>query len=215
MLTNGKKGVGFGVGVECLPDLFASMGCEILATDLDAESAIQKGWLQTDQNSGGNIRALNRLGFCDENTFTRMVHYRDVNMNRIPDDIREFDFCWSSCALEHLGSLKKGLDFIENSMDCLKPGGIAVHTTEYNLYSNETTYEGDNCSIYRKKDIEQLVKSLEMKGCSVAPIDWHLGSSVVDGFVDVPPYFGKNMHLRLDLEGFVSTSIGLIIRRDR
>ena len=52
-------------------------------------------------------------------------------MNHLPDDLRGFDFTWSSCALEHLGTLAAGADFVVAQMDCLRPGGVAVHTTEF------------------------------------------------------------------------------------
>src|SRR5688572_30646700 len=37
-LKDGARGLGFGVGTEPLADLFASMGCHILGTDLGAEA---------------------------------------------------------------------------------------------------------------------------------------------------------------------------------
>lgn len=48
-LKPGNKGLVFGVGVEPLPSLFASMGCEILATDLDINEGYSKKWKDADQ----------------------------------------------------------------------------------------------------------------------------------------------------------------------
>jgi len=31
----------------------------------------------------------------------------------LPADLTGFDFCWSICALEHLGTIAQGLDFIK------------------------------------------------------------------------------------------------------
>jgi hypothetical protein len=86
-------------------------------------------------------------------------------MNHIPSHLADrFDFCWSTCSFEHLGSLEHGLRFVENSIGTLKVGGIAVHTTEFNLSSDADTLESPNLSVYRRRDIEKLVKALEQAG---------------------------------------------------
>ena len=213
MLRSGRKGVAFGVGEECLPDLFASMGCDILATDLDYDRAKERGWTESGQNTSNNASVLNKYHFCDDETFAERVSFREVDMNSIPEDINGFDFCWSACALEHLGSIQKGMDFIKNSLKTLNPGGIAIHTTEFNLYSNTYTLESENLSLFRRSDIEILIKELESLGNYVYPMDWHIGNGVVDKFVDLPPYSRKDMHLRLKIDDFPCTSIGLIIRK--
>ncbi len=212
-LDKGKKGVAFGVGEECSPDLYASFGCEILATDLGNDQAMAKGWMKEGQNAGGDISKFHKYNFCTSSEFEKRVSYRDVDMNNIPSDIQGFDFCWSACALEHLGSLQKGLDFIKSSLNVLKSGGIAVHTTEFNLTSNEETMETDGLSIYRRCDIEKVVKDLESEGHYVYPVNWYIGNGVVDYFVDFPPYLKKDMHLRLRLAEYSCTSIGLIIKK--
>ncbi len=215
MLREGKKGIVFGVGEECLPDLFASMGCKILATDLNENDAKKVGWQEDAQNAAGDYWKLNQYGFCDKETFQSRVEYRDVNMNDIPEDLHEFDFCWSACALEHLGNLQCGMDFVKNSLKVLKTGGIAVHTTEFNLISNDKTLETKDLSIYRKQDIEKLIEELQREGHTVFPMDWHIGEDVCDQFVDVPPFSKNNVHLRLLLENYPSTSIGIIIKKGK
>jgi len=60
-------------------------------------------------------------------------------MNAAPSDLSDFDFCWSASAFEHFGSIDQGLAFIERIIECLKPGGRAVHTTELNVSSNDDT----------------------------------------------------------------------------
>jgi hypothetical protein len=97
-------------------------------------------------------------------------------------------------------------------MKCLAPGGVAVHTTEFNLSSNsDTRFEG-NCVLFRLQDIERVFTELQAEGHSVEPI--YLGSSShpLDMYVDLPPY-RQAKHLRLELFGFAATSIGLIIRK--
>lgn len=213
MLVPGKKGLVFGVGKECLPDLFASMGCEITATDLDLQSAEEKGWVEGSMHVESSFLELNSKHLCTKEQFLEQVKYREVDMNNIPDDLRDYDFCWSACALEHLGNIEKGLEFIKNSMKTLKPGGIAVHTTEFNLYSNDKTLEARDLCLFRKKDLEKVIKELEEEGNIVYPFDWHVGKEVIDNFVDLPPFGKKIVHTRLLINGYPCTSAGLIIRK--
>jgi hypothetical protein len=133
-------------------------------------------------------------------------------MNEIPGHLTDFDFCWSSCALEHLGSIEHGLKFIERSLDCLKPGGWAVHTTEYNLSSNTHTLQSGGTVLFRQCDMEALTERLTAKGHKVAPFDLEPGLAPIDRYIDVPPY-RVQPHLKLALEGYATTSIGVIVQR--
>jgi glycosyltransferase involved in cell wall biosynthesis len=212
-LAPGKRAVGFGVGREPLVSLFALHGVTVLASDLDIESARYLGWASTNQHCA-DPADLNQVRLCDPDDFNRLVTFKNINMNSIPVDIGCFDFCWSSCALEHLGSIRRGLDFMLNSARLLNPGGIAVHTTEFNLTSNERTVDNNECFvIFRRQDIELLVSELRAEDFVVEEIDYCAGSDPLEQYVDLPPY-RQDLHLRLQLAGeFTSTSIGLIIRR--
>ncbi|WP_114240540.1 methyltransferase domain-containing protein [Dyella sp. C9] len=212
MLKPGKVGLGFAVGKEPLASVFASRGAQILATDLELAHATQKGWLDNNEHAA-NKAALNERKLCDELEFNRLVNFRSVDMNRIPREFDgKFDFNWSSCAFEHLGSIQHGIDFVCNSMRALKPGGVAVHTTEFNVCSNQDTIESGDTVIYRRRDIEALIDKLTSKGYLVEEMDWSYGTSPLDYCVDVPPY-KHNPHLKLLLAGYVCTSIGLIVRK--
>jgi 2-polyprenyl-3-methyl-5-hydroxy-6-metoxy-1,4-benzoquinol methylase len=216
LLKAGSRGLGFGVGVEPLPALFASMGCKITASDMDPDSGAAKGWESTNQHSGNKIELLNQKGICPPDIFSDGVSFRNIDMNRIPDDLRggggQFDFIWSSCALEHIGGPQKSAGFIRNSLDTLRPGGLAVHTTEYNLSSNEDTVEDPCGYVFRKKDIEGIVEKLTRLGHYVYPLDFRQGEQSGDEFVDEPPYKQK-LHLRLRLGRYAATSLGIIIRK--
>ena len=123
----------------------------------------------------------------------------------------QFDFTWSSCSFEHCGSIELGKKFLIDQMKCLRPGGIAVHTTEYNLSSNEDTIEQGALVLFRKKDIEDMVQTLRDLGHEIE-IDLESGTELKNTCVDLPPYT-FNPHLRLKLLNWVSTSIGLIIKK--
>lgn len=214
-LQPNKKGLVFGVGTEPLPALYASMGCEILATDLDFSNDRAKDWANTDQHIAKDILRLNERNICPNDVFLKNVKYRDVDMNNIPSDIRDFDFNWSSCSMEHLGGMDKSFDFLVNCLETLKPGGLAVHTTEFNLSSNNETSTDPYCCIFREKDILSWVKKITALGHYVYPLDLRRGTYVTDNYVDIPPYCKHKVHLRILLGQFASTSIGLIIRKKK
>ena len=213
------KGLGFAVGTEKLPALFASMGCDITASDLPIDDDRKDKWAETNQYSG-SLDGLNKDELCPKTIFSQKVKFLPVDMNRISADLQDYDFTWSTCSFEHCGNLELGLRFLERQMDCLKPGGIAVHTTEFNLTSNKKTVTKGDYVIYRLCDIEEIIDRLKSQGHTVEPIDIHNGNHLVDQIIDQPPYgefsdmaISKRKHMRLNLRGYVSTSIALIITK--
>lgn len=215
MLTEGRKGLGFAVGEEPLPSYFASKHVDVLATDLGSENEVAQLWLKTNENTGGDISRLYKESLCTKEEFNKYVSYRDVDMNHIPEDIGEYDFCWSSCAIEHVGSLELSKEFLKKSLAVLKPGGIAVHTTEINLESNENTVEEGVSVIYRRKDLEEIQQWCEEMGY-IMQLSFKRGDLVEgDMYVDFPPYtFDKSpYHICLFVGPYVTTSYGIIIKK--
>jgi hypothetical protein len=210
MLQPGRRGLGFAVGQEPLVSLFASAGCEITATDLDTDRAESAGWVHTDQHSH-DLATLNQRGICDPEDFRRRVTFRHADMNRIPSDFEGgYDFLWSSCSFEHLGSLGLGEQFVYNAMACLKPGGIAVHTTEFNVHSNTRTIDYRNTVIFRRCDMERIAERLTACRHRIEPFSFQTGDLPADETVDVPPY-GQDGSLKLLIRDYVCTSVGLIV----
>jgi hypothetical protein len=144
----GRRGLVFGVGSELVPAAFAKAGMQVVATDAPAEIGVPQGWQVGDQHAAG-LASIPSLDM-DRAEFERLVSFRPCDMNAIDRDLRDFDLCWSSCAFEHLGDLRKGVDFVVNSLETLKPGGVAIHTTEFNLSSNDRTLESGWCVLYRR-----------------------------------------------------------------
>lgn len=211
IVENGRRGLVFGVGTEMLPAYFAERGARILATD--APSDIGESWIVGNQFSE-NRDQLPTLRMSRAN-FNELVEFAHCDMNNIAPHLKDFDFCWSSCCLEHLGSLRAGMDFIINSVEkTLRVGGVACHTTEFNCSSNEETLDGGWCVLYRRRDIEQLVEELRDRGHAVQEFRIAPDRFVMDSFVDVPPY-RHYPHLKLQLEQYVTTSVGLVVRRGR
>jgi len=162
-LRPGMKGLGFGVGKEPLVAAFAALGCEIVATDLPPDEAVKEGWQDGPQYIG-TLEGLNPDGLCPEHLFRERVSFRFLDMRRVSELPGQYDFLWSSCALEHLGTLEAGLQFIHDAMPRLKPGGIAVHTTEFNLSSDVDTPLSGETVIYRESDVKRLAKELRAQG---------------------------------------------------
>jgi 2-polyprenyl-3-methyl-5-hydroxy-6-metoxy-1,4-benzoquinol methylase len=207
-LKEGITGVGFGCGKEPLAAVMAKYGCNVLATDIVPQDGADIHW--------GARSALDMFypGIVAQDTFLNHVSFMPVDMTNIPDKLHgRFDFVWSCCALEHLGSLRSGIDFISSSGKCLKSGGIAVHTTEFNVGDPEDTMETSGLSLYRKRDLENMVEGLKAEGLSVLPFNWDTGNLRQDHYIDLPPY-QQETHLKLQVEAYIVTSIGMIIRKN-
>ena len=211
----GQRGLGFGVGAtEPLAAVFAKFGAFVTATDAPPEIGTGGGWT-IDRSFANRVDDLPHEGIVDKDAFRRLVVFRECDMNAIAEDLTDYDFCWSSCCLEHLGNLHLGIEFIINSVEkTLKVGGIACHTTEFNLSSNDETVSEGATVLYRHRDIVQLIDRLRARGHLVDDLRVAPDSFVMDGYVDTPP-FGPPLHLKLSLLGFTSTSLGLVIRRGR
>jgi hypothetical protein len=208
----GKCALGFGVGVERLPSFFASLATKVTATDAPPDIGIGHGW----QSSGEYSSDLNDLFYPNivrEEEFARLVNFTPCDMTKIPPSFKGFNFCWSACSLEHLGSLRAGMDFIIETVEkTLVTGGVACHTTELNLSSNDKTLEEGGTVLYRKRDIVALVDELERRGHKVEPFSVAPNTLPIDNYVDVPPYQAAP-HLKIRLLEYVCTSVGLIITR--
>ena len=215
MVVSGKRGIAFGVGREQLPSLFASLGASITCTDSPSVIGTASGWDTNNQHSS----SLDHLFYdyiVNKDIFYDQVSFQPCDMNNIDPTLNNFDFTWSSCCLEHLGSLNSGIEFIVNSVEkVLKVGGVACHTTELNLSSDvDTVEESPDTVLYRRKDILSLIKMLRERGHEVSTLAVSPDSHHFDFHVDTPPY-SNAPHLKLKLAGYVTTSVGIVIKRGR
>lgn len=212
MLAKGREGLGFGVGKEPLPAVMVNRGCSLLLSDLDLEMAEDRGWIEFNQYAT-KVQDLNDRNICVPDLFERHVAFRNIDMNHIPDELMkgDYDFVWSACALDHLGSIKKGIEFIVNSLKCLKPGGLAVHTTEYNIVSNWDTIDHKATVLFRRRDIVELENLVRKVGCEMT-FNPNYGTGKNDVHYDLPPYISAP-HLKLMLGNYIATSLGLIIKK--
>jgi glycosyltransferase involved in cell wall biosynthesis len=211
--SGGGRVLGFGCGKEPLPSFFAAAGARVVATDLGEGG--ERQWASTGQRSS-SVADLARPQLIDPDAAAERIEFRPVDMREIPDDLRqaEFDLVWSAGSLEHLGGIRAGMDFILASMDCLRVGGVAVHTTEFNFLKRYRTLEAEDLCFYRERDLEQLFVELSAAGHEVLPLDLGIGQSIADVFVDMPPYDRLGVHLNVGGFGnggeFVTTSVSIV-----
>lgn len=206
-LKPGMKGFGFAPGGP-LTAYLASMNCEITAVDAQAPAA----------------DALFRGELLDRPMFDRNVKLRPANLGALPQDLRGFDFCWSVSRLQHAGSIANAMAFMESMADTLKPGGVAVHTAEFNFAVDDETIDNWGTVLFQRRHFEEMAERLARKGCKVLPLDFNVGSQPLDRFIDVPPFdmAGANikdwsrdtMHIKVSIDGFPCTSFGMIVIRN-
>jgi SAM-dependent methyltransferase len=220
MLMPGRSGIGFGCGGEPLPSLCAKYGCEILATDLPITEERARKWAAP-YRQATPLEAVRMPHICPDPRLLDHIRFQPVDMIRIPKEFDgQFDFCWSCCALEHLGSIAAGSDYIERSLQVLKPNGVAVHTTEFNLDDSGDTLDAGDPVLFQRRHMEGIAERLASQGHHVAELDFTVGDGVLDRFVDLPPFdldvhrrALPPFHLTASVWGFRCTSFGLIVRR--
>lgn len=207
------KVLGFGCGKEPLPKWFLDEGCEVIASDAPGNNP---SWA----NSGQLSKSLADLGIRG-GASDLPIEFREIDMNSIPDDLLQgqFDFTWSCGSFEHIGGLEKSTQFFCNQMRCLKPGGIACHTTEFNFNSNtdfslvpDPTINAPDLCLFRYRDLVELAGRLWLQGDRLFTPDLAPGDQEADRFVDSPPY-NSDTHLNIQIGPFQTTSILLIAQR--
>jgi hypothetical protein len=212
-LKPGNKGIGFGVGQERLPAVFAKNGIKVAATDQDYTTDKAKYWSERELATGS--QSLNKHHISEPDIFIRQIEYIPVDMTKIPERLfGQYDFVWSNCALGHLGSIQAGLGFIEKSLKCLVPGGVAVHTTELNILSDNQTVESGVTVIFRLKDIYELFVKLTEKGYNCSPLRFDLGRTEEDFRISMQPKFGNDFS-KIQVGGHIITQAVLIITKPK
>jgi|GEM_PF-6706655 len=213
LLRAGKRAIGFGVGQERLPALFAKYGVLVTATDQDFTT--KKAGLWSEYELARGTQSLNQLGICEEQQFAQHVEYMPVDMTNIPKTLHHaYDFLWSNCALGHLGSIPEGLRFITESLACLVPGGWATHTTELNILHDKDTVTSGSTVILRLRDIYELQKELIRRGFHVKPFLLTMGKHPKDRRISLAPQFG-NDYSKIQFKGHLAAQIVLAIQKSK
>jgi len=213
MLCEGRSALGFGVGKEPLPSLLAAHGMHVHATDLASRNWRSRRWIRSDMHAEG-VAALHVPHLIEPKEFKERISFGVADMRHLKQfRPASYDVVWSACSLEHLGSLAAGMEFVKQSARLLKPGGIGVHTTEYNVTSNDRTWTRGRDVIYRQKDIEALDRALRQDGFCLARPDLDPGDHAFDREYDYPPFYSHGrQHIKIRLGQFVATSMLLIVQ---
>ena len=221
-LEAGRRGIGFGCGVEPIPSYLASRGIQVTVSDLPPDARQRQGWENSHQHASSLEQAYHGH-LVDRGHFEALVTHRFVDMNAIPDDLAGYDFCWSICAMEHVGSINKALTFVEKALATLVPGGVAVHTTEFNFLNEHETIDNWDTVLPQRRHFEELAPRLRSQGHEIAPLNFDVGSRPLDRFVDLPPFphdlpkefeaLAACPHIKVATDGFASTCFGLTIRK--
>ena len=211
VLEPGRSAVGFGVGVEPLPALLAHLGLTVVATDAPVSDDSTK-WADTNQHAAAKKDLIQP--HLDVDAATRLITFEPWDMRADLTPLGQHDLVWSSCVIEHLGSPAKGLDFVRRSLELLKPGGVAVHTTEMEVTPHLVSRDYGSCAVYSPEDLQSFFQSLP-PGYSYAATFGVPTQHEHDRFVDVPPYGFDPSHLKLVLRQSVTTSFSITVVRDR
>ena len=214
MLQPGARGIAFGIedgDAEALPAILAARGCEIVATfqpvdDEGEDSGTDAGQPVPDCSS------LRRPALCPDDRFNAAVTCRPANMNSLPDDLIDFDFCWSASALEQLGSVAAGRAFVLGSLACLKIGGVAVHTTEF-IITEGSVLDNDPSGLFRRGDFERLALDLISEGHFVAQFKFDRDKKSAALKNGMRPAMHNERIALSRAENVETTSYGIIVQR--
>jgi hypothetical protein len=211
--SEGTAAIGFGVGREPLTSFFASIGYDVLATDQPIDTGITASeWSGTDQLASNELDSW-KSKILDIEKFKSRVKFRAVDMNEIPDDLQPCHLMWSSCVIEHLGSLENAIEFLRKSSRLLLPGGTMVHTTEIELTEKQKMEDYGHCAVFRPQDIVQLISALNAEGLDSQFSFYIPMETYQDKYISIPPYESDKPHLKLALFNSITTSFAIVASR--
>lgn len=195
MLEEGAMGVGFERSPSGMPAVLAALGTRVVAVFPTRPGAqIKPAALKRD---------LAGRAPCSKAAFDENVSARVVSWRRLPPDLVNFDFLWSSRANEILYSVAAAARFVEDAMACLRPGGLAVHTFGYDLAPSGRKIPSTERVMLQQGDIERIALLLVSRGHEVAQFKIDASDPILTPGLDVDAE-----HRAMD-----HTMVGLIARR--
>ena len=184
MLEPGARGLGLGVKGEPVAAVLAAKGCSVVATSFPAERHADEA-----MDHEGVMAALRHPSLCPARTFDDAVVYLPADGDTLPDELQDFDFCWSAGGPERFASVGESVRFLLDSLQCLKVGGLAVHTVAFDT-SSELGMVEEKGAMLRRIDLERLALELVSMGHQIAQLKYDQGEPLA-----------------------LVTSVGLIIRK--
>lgn len=142
----------------------------------------------------------------------------------------QFDMIWSTGFIEQLENVAVGQAFIMDSLQSLKPGGVAVHVVELILEPRDAadalgglpvngqaqggTLPEDGPVLWHYMDVLHVRDQICHLGYKVKRLTFGIGNGFYDVHPDKPPYTMDN-HIKLLLSGHVVTSFALVIEHPK
>ncbi len=177
-LQSGAAGLGFGVLEQSLPAILAARGCSVLATAPHHDAA-------PDGDPALALEQRCRPDLCQRDRFFENVRFATVDSAAIPQTLRDFDFLWSAGMGDEAGTTEKFQHFVESSMHCLKPGGLAVHVFQWAPAGGRRLHRG---FVYDRPAIERIALSLISRGHEVAQLKFQYDARTSSKDGDAVPF---------------------------
>ncbi len=172
-LASGARALGLGCADEPLPSYLASLGMDVVATDLPGSAELER-MLHPD--------------IIDQAAFDRHVEVSNLDARRLDDaTLRGFDICWSANLVNLMQSEIDAADVIIHAMDTLRPGGLAVHTADF-AFADDRPMPHAGALTLPRPFFERLADGLNGRGHQVQALSFDLGDHPLDAYVDLPPF---------------------------
>jgi hypothetical protein len=215
VLGPNKSALGFAVGQEPIPAILAKYGVKVLASDAPTEKS--KAWIPSGEHMN-DLSDLLHPEIVPDEIASKNISILPIDMNYIPENLGTFDFIWSSCAMEHLGTPELGLEFLVNTLNLLNPGGVSCHTTEIELEPREITADYGHCAVYQLKDINSFASRVRDLGYEISLNTSIAMDTAEDRWISRLALVGSEnttdlAHLKLGIGESISTSFAIVVRK--
>ena len=152
-LTEDKVGLSVGGGNERVLYSIANHVKKLIVTDLYDENT---SW-DCARTGDPTEFILNSKPFkVDEGKITAMR----MDMRNLQFEDNTFDFCYSSCAVEHIGDFDDFIQHFDEVFRCLKEDGVYVFTTEFQF--GKTTIKDPNNYIFSPEYLAKIMDTIKL-----------------------------------------------------
>jgi SAM-dependent methyltransferase len=152
-LDNKKIGLSMGGGSERVLYSIANHVKKLFVTDLYDENTT---WDCARTFNPDDFITQNKPFEVDDEKITALK----MDMRLLEFDDNSFDFCYSSCAFEHIGGFDDFTQHLDEVYRCLKPNGVYVFTTELQL--GETTIQDKNNYIFSPGILQLILDNAKL-----------------------------------------------------
>ncbi len=171
MLEGGAVGLGFEPSPSGVPAALAA-----LDTKVTALFPVRPGH---PPSLTGLKEDLAERAPCAPDRFDALVDVRLASWRRLPEDLLNYDFLWSTRVNERLFSVGATARFVEEAMACLRPGGLAVHVMSYDLSPGGRSVSSWDRMLLQQGDIERIALLLVSRGHEVAQFRIHAADPIL------------------------------------